>query len=88
MAVVAMEIDQYKRLAALEELHGRKDAWSRAEAEENAKLREMYQKAIDAPRLKAMWERVKAAGEEIKKDAAQIERNELIRRGVLRGRRG
>jgi hypothetical protein len=83
-----MIIERDERELKLREEEGRIEAWHKAEAEENAKLREMYQEAIDRPRLKVMWDRVKAAGEEIKRDAAKLERAELIRRCVLKGRRG
>lgn len=87
LAVVSLEIDQAKREAALFEEQEKIDEYHRAEAEENAKLREHFQKALDGPRLKEMLARVEKAGKGIRRDDAYIEREALRRRGVLRGSR-
>jgi hypothetical protein len=47
----------------------------------------MYQKILDKGVFEKMKARAVKAGEDIKRDNARIERLELMRRGVIRGRR-
>lgn len=73
-----LEQDERARLAALEEAAIHRRYLQAAFAAE---------KRIADRRLAVRWARVKKAGKEIQRHAARLEREELIRRGVLKRRR-
>jgi hypothetical protein len=87
----ALEIDVYKRQAAIdEEIQRTENWWAETTAREQAQteaLMAAYQKQIDGGAYEKMVERSKAAAEDIRKTDARIERMALLKRGVLRGRR-
>jgi len=93
MAAVALEIDEYKRKATLQEEKERHDKWwaetaGREKAQTEA-LMAQYQRILDQSVFEKMKARAAKAGEDIKRDNARIERLELMRRGIVRGlRRG
>jgi hypothetical protein len=91
LAQVALEIGETARKLALADAKERQLAWSRDQAGQGAdemkKLMESYQRQLDAPTYKKLLARVEKAGREIARDNARIERLELLRRGVVRGRR-
>ena len=91
LAQVALEIDETARKLALADAKERELAWFRDQAQQGAdemtKLMECYQRQLDAPTYKKLLARVEKVGREIARDNARIERLELMRRGVIRGRR-
>jgi hypothetical protein len=88
VAAVAMEIDRTARELALQAEQDRVDAWFAQEAEENAKLRAVFQKLLDKPEYDKLVERTRKAGLAIRRDTARIEKAALLKRGLVRGRRG
>jgi uncharacterized protein with von Willebrand factor type A (vWA) domain len=95
LALLACIIERDQRESALEEFHLRRQAFhleqaAKQEAEDKRQM-EAYiaalQKNLDAPRLKAELARLERIALEIKKENARIERAELERRGVIRGRK-
>jgi len=91
LALVALEIDEYKRRAALHDEMDRQDKWwtdtAEREKAQTEALMAQYQKILD----KGVFEKMKARAEKAKasmdRDNARIERLELLRRGVVRGLR-
>ncbi len=92
LAVIALEIDEGLRKAALQEALDRQDAWWATEAEREkeatARLMDSYQKQLDAATYSKLLARVTAAAEDIRKTDYRIEKAELLKRGVVRGLRG
>jgi alanine racemase len=91
MAAIAVEIDEGLRRAALQEEIERNERWwadlHEKEKAANEKLMVHFQNELDNNLHAKMVARSKAAADDIRKSNARIERNELRRRGVLRGRR-
>jgi len=91
LARISEEINEAKRKTWVAEEKAKREAWwagiERAQEVATAKLLADYQKMLDAPAMKKLWDRVNKAGREIARDAAKMERQELLRRGVVRGRR-
>jgi len=91
LALVAIELDEFKRQAALqEEIDRNKKWWAETverERPQTEALMAQYQKILD----KGVFEKMKARAEKAKacmdRDNARIERLELLRRGVVRGLR-
>jgi hypothetical protein len=95
LALIAAVIERDARELALEEWRNRHEAWRREQAAKQAieDKRQIVahlaacQKALDAPRLAIETARLEHIGKEIRRDAAHFEKQELKRRGVLRGTR-
>jgi hypothetical protein len=88
LAEIALQIDRDQREQALFAEQEKVDLYWKQEVEQNAKLREVFQKLLDKPAYDKLVERTRRAGLAIRRDDAQIERAALLRRGVLKGRRG
>jgi hypothetical protein len=86
-ARISQEMDATKRRIAILEEQERVDAWHRKDVEENERLRVAYQELLDRPTLAAKKKRLVAASKEIAATDARIEKSELLRRGLVRGRR-
>jgi hypothetical protein len=95
LALIARLVEQDKREQQLEEWHQRRETFYREQAEKQSAedqrqiaryLTEM-QTALDKPALDALKARLERAAREIKSTDAYIEREELKRRGVVRGTR-
>jgi hypothetical protein len=95
LALLACIVERDARENALEEFHQRRQKFYREQAEKEAerdrqeieKYLTEQQRILDAPIYNALVARVNKAGDQIRKDAAHFERQELLRRGVVRGRR-
>ena len=91
IALVALEIDEYKRRAALQDEMDRQDKWwadtAEREKAQNEALMAHFQSVLDQNQFEKMKARAAKAGEDIKRDNARIERLELMRRGIVRGLR-
>lgn len=96
LAILACIVERDARENALEEFHQRRQRFYREQAEKEAeqdkRQMELYladlQKQLDAPRLRAELSKLECIGREIKRENARIERTELMRRNVVRGRKG
>ena len=90
LALIAVEIEQENRDAALEEFHLKREAWYREQQEKDAAAIGKYlgemQRLLDKPAYDKLMARVEAAGRDIKRQNAEIEKDALKRRGVYRGR--
>jgi hypothetical protein len=90
LALIAVQIEQDKRDAALEEFHQKREAWYREQQEKDAAAISKYlgemQRLLDKPAYDKLMARVEAAGRDIRRQNAEIERDALKRRGVYRGR--
>ena len=87
LAAIALEIANDRRRAAVAEHFLKQEQWWAEQQKQNDDIAQAmveYQRALDAPRLKVIWDRVNKAGAEIKRDAMRLEREELKRRGVYR----
>jgi hypothetical protein len=91
IALVALEIDEYKRRAALHDEMDRQDKWwadvAVCEKAQTEALMAHYQKILDEGVFEKMKARAEKAKASMDRDNARIERLELLRRGVVRGRR-
>jgi hypothetical protein len=91
IALVALEIDEYKRRAALHDEMDRQDKWwadtAEREKAQTEALMAHFQSVLDQNQFEKMKARAAKAGEDIKRDNARIERLELMRRGMVRGLR-
>lgn len=92
MAAVALEIDQYKRKAALQEEVERQDKWwadvAVCEKAQTEALMAHYQEILDMGVFEKMKARAEKAKASMVRDNARIERLALLKRGVVKGRRG
>jgi hypothetical protein len=91
MAVIAVEIDEGLRKAALQEELERNERWwadvHEREKAANAKLMAQFQNQLDGGKYEAMVERANKAKADMDRDNARLERLALLKRGVLRGTR-
>jgi hypothetical protein len=91
LAQIAAEIDEYKRLAMIEAEMQKREAWwaetAEREKEQNESVLKFFQDQLDGNLHRKMLDRAAKAAEDIRRTDARIERNELRRRGVLKGRR-
>lgn len=91
LALVASEIDEYKRKAALQDEMDRRDRWwadvAVCEKAQNEAVLAHFQSVLDQNKFEKMKARAAKAGEEIRRNNARIERLELMRRGIVRGLR-
>jgi hypothetical protein len=95
LALVACILEQERRDEELEKWHLRHHAFQREQAAkqqerdaaEISKYMAAMQEAFDAPEKNKLLARVQAAGRDIRRQDASIERDELLRRGVVRGTR-
>jgi hypothetical protein len=92
LARAADELDAIERKLALAAVREAQEKWWQDEARkgesEMAALMDMFQKQLDARNYNRMLARVEEARKDIERDGLRIERLELLRRGVVRGRRG
>jgi len=90
LALIAVQIEQDKRDQSLEEFHQKREAWYREqEAKDHAAISKYLaemQRLLDKPAYDKLMARVEAAGRDIKRQNAEIEKDALKRRGVYRGR--
>lgn len=85
---IKVEIDrQNARLKKNEQKAQRIQEQADRERIEMDKLLEVYTEQLRKPLLAEMHKRLSKAEKEIKRGLAKFERNELLRRGVVRGRR-
>jgi hypothetical protein len=85
---VKAEIDhQMARLVKNELKAQRIEEQNRRERAEMDKLLERYHRELAAPMIAKLRKRLDKAEREIRAGFAKIERNELLRRGVVKGRR-
>jgi hypothetical protein len=87
LAVVVENDRAYlERVNAIE----RAEAWHKKQIEDGVsimhKLLARYQEELEAPRHQELLKRLEKAGKEIGRDRRKVEKEELIRRGVYRGR--
>jgi hypothetical protein len=85
-AVVEKDREYIERANAIE----RAETWCKKQIEDGAsvmdKLLARYQEELEAPRYRELLKRLEKAGKEIDRDRCQLEKAELMRRGVYRGR--
>lgn len=91
MAVIAVEIDEGLRKAALQEELERNERWWAAVHEQekaaNERLMARLQDQLDGGIHAAMVARAEKARKDMDRDTARLERLALLKRGVLRGTR-
>jgi hypothetical protein len=91
LAAIGLEIENEKRIAALVEEQDKISKWyedqNLREAEVNKQFEERMHNELDGPYLRAQLAKLDKAAKEIRSGLLQIERTELERRGVVRGKR-
>jgi hypothetical protein len=89
LARIAEEIDHEQRRIDLADHYEKQEAWWRSQAEQTddvgAEMKRL-QTELDAATYNRLLERTEKAGRAIVKQNAEIERAELKRRGIYRGR--
>lgn len=88
----AAEIDETAKKIALAEARQKQLDWYREQSERGAaemkRLLEHYQRELDGGKYEAMVARADAAKKDMDRDNVRLERLALLKRGVVRGRRG
>jgi hypothetical protein len=85
---MSQESDATARRIALLEEQARIDQGREKDAEENARLRVAYQELLDRPRHAALQKKLHDTAKGMAATNCRIEKYELLRRGVVRGRKG
>jgi hypothetical protein len=91
LAEIGLEIEEQKRRNALADEQEQIYEWfmeqALKESEVNKKFLARCQDELDGPYLRAQLAKLDKAGKEIRHELAEIEKTEMIRRGVYKGRR-